>query len=42
MGSNHLAEWGATLDGLIFTLCLQGKRWSLRPYFVMCQDIGKV
>ena len=26
MGSNHLSEWGATLDGLIYTLCLQGKR----------------
>lgn len=26
MGSNHLSEWGATLDGPIFTLCLQRKR----------------
>ena len=32
MGSNHLSEWGATLDGLIYTLCLQGKRKWLRPY----------
>ena len=29
---NHLSEWGTTLDGLIYTLCLQGKRKWLRPY----------
>ena len=26
MGYNHLFEWGTTLEDLIYTLCLQGKR----------------
>ena len=40
MGYNHLFEWGTTLEDLIYTLCLQGKRKWLRPRVVMCQDIG--
>ena len=40
MGYNHLFEWGTTLEDLIYTLCLQGKRKWLRPRSVMCQDIG--
>ena len=29
---NHLSEWGTTLEGLIYTLCLQGKRLVVHPF----------
>ena len=39
---NHLSEWGTTLEGLIYTLCLQGKLGSsdLSGHWVRGEMVG--